>query len=161
MKKMEKFFIITLVAGLIAFSSSIPTQMVHALSAKLPVGSWTITVGKGTNVATKSTLNIIGVGSTGTVSGTYASQAITGKYTSNSQFNLLEWHKNVEPNTKYTGYLILEPGCNQIDGGGVCNYTLAGYKFVPGFFSGGQAGLSNTNGWYAQIKVIIPTPPPQ
>ena len=43
---MEKFFIITLVAGLIAFSSSIPTQMVHALSAKLPVGSWTITVGK-------------------------------------------------------------------------------------------------------------------
>lgn len=159
-RSFTQIFVITLGTIAILISTQL-IEVVHALSTKLPVGSWTITVGKVSDIATKSTLNIISVSPGGSVTGNYQGQPITGTYSSSSQGNRLDWHKtNIETNIKYTGYLIIEPGCNQ-NPGNECKYTLAGYKTVPGGTSGQFALLGNTNGWYAQITVILPPSPPK
>jgi hypothetical protein len=161
-KKLDKFILILLVPGLVALLScfATSTQIVHALDATLPVGAWTITIGKGNSVATKSNTFFINSALNGNLVGSYQSDPISGKYAKSPLGNKIEWNKIKEPNIKYTGYLLFEPGCNQSPGGFSCTYTLAGYKFIPGTITGQVGSLPHTDGWYAQITKITPTPPP-
>ena len=154
MKKLDRFFPIVVVFSLVVFFSTvaIPSQVVHALDPTLPVGVWKITVGKGNNVASKGNLAILGVGT----------QEILLEIMILNQFqehtlsllgNKIQWNVNTEPNIKYTGYLIFEPGCSQSPGG-VWTYTLAGSKFIPGSTSGTlQSCHTQTDGMHKLQKV--------
>jgi hypothetical protein len=117
----------------------------------LPTGNWALTEGTLQDIAVKSTLKLSSVDQrTGLIQGSFDGDSITGTWDQHT--NTLNWNIIKYPDVKYTGYLLLEPGCS-LQPGGVCTYTLTGYGVIPFHIIGEVVYRGHTLGWYAQIKV--------